>query len=250
MSDIAYPWLSGELHFRESFVQAQYDQKDLDPDDLYSIEEQYYQSNYAGPLLDLYDDLQERISVPVPIYKDVIIQLLDKNYTPLFTDPSSIFFQTIAYWIYLKETIPNCGFFYPTVNERLNVSAFKLISEITKGITALDKKGASKDGGNAPKINKPILEAAKKYLQGNSKVLLKPNEEIAKKFCNKYIDNSPMKITLDDGTKWEVFYQAKCLFSRQGEGNRRKVNNKEKSIAYSTFWQKYISKVKKDISSP
>jgi hypothetical protein len=105
---------------------------------------------------------------------------------------------------------------------------------------------AGQRGGQKSKENKPILEAAKKYLQDpTQKLSEKTNEGIAKKFRNEYKENKPMTITIDNA-KWEVFCQGEIISSRSGERyDGRKAKNEEKSITYSTFWKTYIPKAKK-----
>jgi len=108
-----------------------------------------------------------------------------------------------------------------------------------------------KKGGKASKINKQILEAARLYLQDTTQKLSgKSNEGIAKKFCNKYKESTPMSITIDNN-KWEVFCQGEIICSRPwGKHDRAKSNNKEKTITSMTFWKSYISKAKKSSSPP
>lgn len=103
-----------------------------------------------------------------------------------------------------------------------------------------------KRGGQKSKVNKPILEAARQYLQDTTQKLPgKSNERIAKKFCNKYKENTPMVITIDNA-KWEVFFQGEIICSRPwGRHDRAKSDNKEKSIMYMTFWKSYIPQAKK-----
>jgi hypothetical protein len=106
-------------------------------------------------------------------------------------------------------------------------------------------RSIGKKGGEKPKKNRPILEAVIKYMMENPKMHGETNERIAKKFRNKYKENAPMSIIIDD-TGWEVFSQGELICSRQARKHDRvKSNNDIKSIKYVTFWKSYISEAKK-----
>jgi hypothetical protein len=103
-----------------------------------------------------------------------------------------------------------------------------------------------KAGGKKSKKQQPILEAVKAYMKDNSKTHTLHNEQIASKFCKKYNENNPCRVTVDE-KQWEVFYTGNYIFLRIYESNNKKADNKEKSIIYTTFRNTYIPLAKKAI---
>lgn len=116
---------------------------------------------------------------------------------------------------------------------------------------------AGKKGGSREKKQIYIIAAVVDYLMENKKMVCKTNEEIAKKFCTLYQEkqdnrktNTSPKIVNVEGVTYEVYYYDKFIFWRPSEKHSRGKNkNPGKSIAYSTFKNRYISYAKKHLLS-
>lgn len=106
-----------------------------------------------------------------------------------------------------------------------------------------------KKGGLQPKKIEPIMEAAKKFMLDDEKLIDMGLEKITKKFSNKFKEGKPMCVNID-GIKYEIFCQGELVISRPGENyDGRKNKNQEKTIKYTTFMKNYISKAKESILS-
>jgi len=195
-------------------------------------------------------------------YERTLRQFLHSNYEPpKWEEPVGLYDGSTTVWMptFLDHTIVclfyqvsavYAGYVYPMVDDFVNFAETRLIVESLTKATGIAKTAARSDGGSKEKKNKPVLEAVMQYLRDNTKALSgKTNEQIARKFCKKYKDTSPMEINID-ATTWEVFYEldidAEKITSRIVERyGKKKAYKDEKSIAYSTFRQKYIPKAKK-----
>lgn len=95
-------------------------------------------------------------------------------------------------------------------------------------------------------ITTPILEAVIQFIRNNPNI--ETNKAIVKKFCRKFRESSPMKIQIDNAN-YEIFCDGELIISRNGERYDGKIgDNKEKSIACSTFEARYIRKAKDKIA--
>lgn len=101
-----------------------------------------------------------------------------------------------------------------------------------------------KKGGNAPKMNSVILDAVKKFILTNPKRINEANFTIANTFQKTHKDRNPIEIKLDS-VKYEVYCDGGKIISSCLSNRKDKYH--EKSIAYSTFLGRYISKAKSEI---
>jgi hypothetical protein len=99
-----------------------------------------------------------------------------------------------------------------------------------------------KKGGEKSKINKPILLAIKKYLQDHPKLEGKTNYQIAESFKRHVGKNEPIIVNFNE-CEWDVYFADNYIEAIADATNKKK--HKDKSIAYSTFMNSYISKAKK-----
>jgi hypothetical protein len=102
---------------------------------------------------------------------------------------------------------------------------------------------AGKKGGEKSKKKKPIIEAVMKHLRDNPKLLSKTNNQIAENFKKNVRDQNPISVDFD-GCIWEVYFQSEYIFAIPG---KNKAKHKDKSIAYTTFRNTYISDAKKHL---
>jgi hypothetical protein len=104
-----------------------------------------------------------------------------------------------------------------------------------------------KKGGEASKTNQPILLAIVQYLQEHSKIECKSNYQIAESFKRNVRKNEPIIVNFNE-CEWDVYFADNYIEAIADATNKKK--NKDKSIAYSTFRNSYISEAKKIIKKP
>ena len=103
-----------------------------------------------------------------------------------------------------------------------------------------------KKGGIKSKINQPILLAITKYLQDHTKLEGKTNYQIAESFKRHVGKNEPIIVNFNE-CEWDVYFADNYIEAIADATNKKK--HKDKSIAYSTFMNSYISKAKKIIKN-
>ena len=101
-----------------------------------------------------------------------------------------------------------------------------------------------KIGGKKEKKNQPILRAITQYLQGHSKIECKSNYHIAESFKKNVRKNEPIIVNFNE-CEWDVYFADNYIEAIADATNKKK--QKDKSIAYSTFMNSYISEAKKII---
>lgn len=109
----------------------------------------------------------------------------------------------------------------------------------------------SKSGGEKPKKAEPVRQAIEMFLNKQPRMINWQNKKIAEAFCNKYKENKCLEIFIGKDM-YEIYSDrtSEYIFYRIAESqNRNKLNSEAKSIAYSTFVQRYISSAKKCITS-
>ena len=102
---------------------------------------------------------------------------------------------------------------------------------------------AGKKGGEKPKKKQPIILAVVKYLEKHVRLKDKSNYEIAESFKKNVGKNEPIIVNFN-GCEWDVYFADKFIWAIPDTKNREK--NKDKSIAYTTFMNSYISEAKKN----
>jgi hypothetical protein len=107
---------------------------------------------------------------------------------------------------------------------------------------------AGKKGGLKAKIKQPIIEAVKAYMKENPKTHKLSNEQIAKKFCNKYNSSAPNCVTVDK-IIWEIFCDGNKIYLRTHEPYNKNLKNALYSISSTTFRNRYIPLAKNAIST-
>lgn len=103
-----------------------------------------------------------------------------------------------------------------------------------------------KKGGIKSKINQPILLAITKYLQNHPKLEGKTNYQIAESFKRHVGKHEPIIVNFNE-CEWDVYFADNYIEAIADATNKKK--HKDKSIAYSTFMNSYISKAKKIIKN-
>ncbi len=99
-------------------------------------------------------------------------------------------------------------------------------------------------GGKKPKKNQPILRAITQYLREHSTIEGKTNYQIAESFKRHVGNNEPIIVNFNE-CEWEVYFADNYIEAVADTTNKKK--HKDKSIAYSTFRNSYISEAKKII---
>lgn len=120
------------------------------------------------------------------------------------------------------------------------------IAQKLRDLEALEKARRVK-GGTAKKENAAILEAAKKFILENPKLLDRHNTDIARNFKKTYKSSNPLVITADK-MEYEIYCDGKKVCSTSATGITGKYH--DKSISYTTFIARYISKAKSMIKPP
>lgn len=103
---------------------------------------------------------------------------------------------------------------------------------------------AGKKGGEKPKKNQPIIFAVIKYLEEHATLKDKSNYRIAESFKRHVGKNEPIIVNFNE-CEWDVYFADKYIWAIADATNKKK--HKNKSIAYTTFMNSYISEAKKII---
>jgi len=161
--------------------------------------------------------------------------------------------------IYFKEGPFNRFLFRPSDVDRYKMQYENAIDELKKenatkiGLQPEKKnevmrqifREAGKKGGKKPKKNQPILLAIIQYLQKHPNVSGKSNYQIAESFKRHVGKNEPIILNFND-CEWDVYFADNYIEAIADATNKKK--HKDKSIAYSTFRNSYISEAKKIIN--
>ena len=149
-------------------------------------------------------------------------------------------------WLYLKSDV-----------EAFKLNNQKYLEEVRQqkaiDVAESQKQGSiesdylskiGKKGGKKPKMKQPILLAVVKYLRKHPKLADKTNYQIAESF-KKNVKEDELIIVNFNGCEWDVYFADKYINAIADATNKKK--HKDKSIAYSTFRNSYISEAKKII---
>ena len=196
---------------------------------------------------------------------DVIKLFLDSQYEPPArrvkpetpADPFNLQVHLLAYIIYQKYIVPFSGFFYPTVNERINFTGLQLIGTVSALIPIIFKRGkaidGSKKGGGESNIYKAILEATIQFIKEKPDRIAEPAEKICNAFKRRYHTKSNAKNVILNDVDMEVYYESKKIYQASiksiGGKKGKREETHENSITLNTFKNNYIARAKKEIKS-